>query len=41
MLKENDIIYSKYGDLATVKSVEGESITIILQRTELFKEGGE
>jgi len=41
LLKKNDIIYSKYGDLATVESVSRDGITIILQRTQLFAEGGE
>ncbi len=40
MLKKNDIIYNKYGDLATVEFVEDGRITIILQRTQLFNEGG-
>ena len=40
MLAKNDIIYSKYGDLATVEEILGDRITIILQRTQLFNEGG-
>lgn len=40
MLKVKDIIYNKYGDSATVKSVTGEKITIILQKSYVFNEGG-
>lgn len=40
LLKENDIIYSKYGDLATIESVNGAVITIILKKTQLFNENG-